>query len=551
MAIDLPPALPPQLTAQQEVARYSENYATVQRKIGKYELRISGEHGLTQEELNAILDKSQSPSQAILLINSSSHKKGLLLVRFFYTSPVNGVINVHAIQHRVGHIQGPDFLQRHFSSLTGDRELIRKEFQTPAILAGLRADRAGVNYTVSYEQNTQINALDLVFSEKPIDDFNPATFKAQLGNQGSRFAGRYFFDAGLTYNFSSGTEFGAGYETALTDWGEARDGKDYHRIQLQLNHPYSFGLYGIEASHAEYERNITAKTIQTTFCVLPLLCIPTSNTSESPLSLDAKIQQIALTGNQVLSSDIDHRFMLNQRIEFTDSVVNTQHSETLQDERYATATLGANYYSASLQNNRLFTWKVGLAVEGGLGSDQGTLGSDNDSQGVTAGKRSARFVALKPTADVSYSLTKNSRALLSIKGQISNEQLPQQQQWVLGGMERLSAYLPGVLVGDSGYHLDAALSHRSTWGGLTLDSEFFVEYGSAQFENAAGTSPNGGTDYSIDSSLADAGFRFTLSYREWLTLNAVAARPLDDSNISKQQLEEAEADFFVTMKITL
>ena len=551
MAIDLPPAMPPQLAANQEIVRSSERYAVTSGKVGDYELRFSGEHGLSAEDLNSIIDKSQTPSQAILLANAASYKQGQLLVRYYYSTPVNGVITVHAVQQSVGVIKGNDTLRKHFAELEGDRNLTRKEFQTPAVLAGLYADRRGVDYGVSYEENTQINAIDLVFTEREQADADRTTVQAQLGNQGSRFAGRYFFDAGVVHDFDNGTEFAAGYETALTDLGESRDGKDYHRFQLKLDHPFSFGLYGVEASHTQYVRELEDVTVQGTTCLLPLLCVPTTTSSTTDIDHDAEIQQVAFNGSQVLSGDIDHRLMLTQRLEWIDSFIDSSIDTVIQDERYTTAELGASYFRAALVRNKLLNWKVGLAVKGGLGSDKGTLGTDNASSGVSVGKRTAEFVLFKPSAAASYSLSENLRASIKFNAQIADEQLPQQQQWVLGGMDRISAYLPGALVGDSGYHLDAALGYRWLLGDFTLNTEVFAEYGSASYENASGSDSSGRIDYGSDSSLADAGLRLTLSAWDWMEIKAVVAESISADNVNEDILERSEADFFITLKVTL
>lgn len=551
MAIDLPPAMPPQLTPIQDVARESENYAPYTAKIGQFELRLSGEHGLTAEELKAVFESARTPSQVILLANAATYRKGHLLVRFLYTSPIDGVIHIHAIQHKLGQVQSSRAIQRYFSDMEGDRDLTRAEFQSAAVLASLYSDRIGVDYSISFEHNLRNNAIDLVFNEK-LDLAHRATrFQAQLGNQGSRFAGRYFFNLGATHYFGTGTELSGGYETAITEWGEARDGKDFHRFQIKVDHPFTVGLYGVQASHTEYTREASngAPTASSSCLLLPLLCVPDDATTTNPASaFDADIQQVAVTGNQIILSDIDRRLNLTQRLEWTDSTLDATNALTLQDERYAAAELGASYFKATRIGDRLLNWKLGLSAKGGLSGDSGTLGTDNGTEGISIGKRTAEFVVLNPSAAISYSLTDSLRATLTLNAQITNDQLPQQQQWVLGGIDRLSAYLPGVLVGDSGFHIDTGLSRRWTLGVFTLDVGLFAEYGGARYENASGLNSTGTVDYSQTASIADTGLRATIQAWDWFSLRAVVAESLSEDNLDEEVLQRSESDFFIVVK---
>ena len=110
----------------------------------------------------------------------------------------------------------------------------------------------------------------------------------------------------------------------------------------------------------------------------------------------------------------------------------------------------------------------------------------------------------------------------------------------------MSAYLPGVLVGDTGYHADLSFNHTWNFGSFTMVGGFFAEYGSAQYENASGSL--GSVDLSSDSSISDAGLRATLTAWDWLEVRAVIAESLSDDNVDEDVLERSEADFFVVVK---
>ena len=554
MAIDLPPSMPPALTAIQEVSAYGKTTAPYVRKVGNYEIQLTGNHYLNELELDTIFAHAKTPSQAILLVNAATYNKGHLLVKLLYSSPNNGVIHVHALQYNVGDIKGDSLARRHFGNLAGDLVLTRNEFNTERVVANLHADRIGLNYNVSYEPSAgNPNVIDLVFTEREKADYDATDLLLQVGNQGSRFAGRYFANAGLKHDFKNGTQLSLGYETAITEWGEARDGEDYQQYQLNLDHPFSLGLYGVEARHTEYTRDLGTVNLNIPICIGPTIAgvctLPSTGTTSTDIELDANIDQVALTGAQVLSSDIDHRFNLKQRLEWTDSGIDASTGPTIQDERYAALELGASYHRAKIVSGRLLNWKVAAAAKGGITSDKGTLSTDNTTEGVSIGKRTAEFITLKPRAELDYSLSETSSIGLSFSGQFADEQLPQQQQWVLGGIDRISAYLPGVLVGDSGYHVDASYNHRRDIGGFKLTTAVFVEYGSAKYENASGAGP-GDVDFGDDSSIVDAGLRATVTAWNWLEVRAVIAESLGENNVAEEALERAKADFFVVLKAT-
>ncbi|WP_372747361.1 ShlB/FhaC/HecB family hemolysin secretion/activation protein [Litorivivens sp.] len=552
MAIDLPPALPPVLTSSQQISSFSEVSLPYARKLGQYEIRLTGNHGLSAGELDALFVKAQTPSQLILMINSASYNNGNLLVRLLYSAPANNVVYLHAVQMRVGEIRGNEVVKRHFKDLAGDVDLTREEFSTRQVLADIQSERSGLDYSVSYEASPERpDALDLVFNQTADAEHDATDFIVQLGNQGSRFAGRYFLDLGFKHNFSSGFQLSGGYEHAISDWGESRDGEDYHQFQLKLDKAYSFGLYGIEGRHSQYVRDLGVISVPSTACVVPsgfggLLCLPTASSTQRDVELDAEIDQLAITGNQVISSDIDHRFTLSQRLDYTDSLIDSNIDQVVQDERYATLEVGATYHKAKQHRENLLNWKLGAAIKGGISGDKGTLGTDSQSAGMAVGKRTAEFVVIKPKAEAIYAFSANSNFRLALNAQLSDEQLPQQQQWVLGGVDRLSAYLPGVLVGDSGYHADLSFNHTWKLGDFSLAGGVFAEYGAAQYENASGAL--GSVDLGDQSSIADAGIRATLSAWDWLEVRAVIAESLSEDNVDEAALDRAEADFFVVVK---
>ena len=151
-------------------------------------------------------------------------------------------------------------------------------------------------------------------------------------------------------------------------------------------------------------------------------------------------------------------------------------------------------------------------------------------------------MTILPRIAAKLPLSKETELNASVFAQYADEQLPQQQQWVLGGMKSISAYLPGVMSGDSGYFGDLSLQHKVVVAGIDVTAAVFAEYGAAWFENAAGTAGD-------ERSIADAGVRVSADLGWGVNLDAVVARPLaDDGFVSDDELERLEADFYFVVK---
>ncbi|MFT6551583.1 MAG: hypothetical protein ACJA1I_001623 [Zhongshania marina] len=557
MAIDFPPALPPQLTTVQYIESVAGAGAPYTGMVNGYELRVSGTHYLSNDELDAIFKAAKTPSQAIFLMNSLVLRKGHLLVTMQY-APDSNVVYVHALQGKVADVQGGG-VQEFFEELRGEQDLTRAEFERARVMANVKSLRTGIDYSVSYDADTQ-NAEDisLIFDETPVEDHDATDVFFQIGNQGSRYVGRYFGNAGISHNFENGTRATFGYETAFTDLGESRNGEDYHRFQLAADRAFSTGLYGITASHTEYSQNFGPVPITTTtgggtpLCDLLgplgglLGCSATGGTTTTTtqnLSLDADINTIALSGEQVLSADLTHRFNLFERIEYIDSQIDAGAFGSLQDEKYGTVEFGAKYFAAKLLNGKTFRWSAQLSLKAGVTGDSGTLGTAvATAPEVGPATRTAEFVTILPRLSAKLPMSDTSEFNLNFLGQFADEQLPQQQQWVLGGMSALSAYLPGVMSGDSGYFITADFTHKFVAGGLDLSAAVFAEYGAAQFENASGALGD-------ERSIADMGVRVSAQMGWGVTVDAVAARPLmDDGFASSRELDKLEADFYLVLK---
>ena len=538
MAIDLPPVMPPQLASQIQIQAFASNKSPViSAVIGGINIRVVGNTQLSTAQIEALLAEAESPSAAITTLTRRYYNAGHLLVSVSYFR-VDDTVTVMVNQAAVKGVRGNPQVTAHFASLVGDTDLSLAEFDRARVLADLQAERAGLTYSIAYEQHYD-NQVILDFREQVLADHDATDFIVEMNNKGSRFLGRYFGLAGLKHQFSTGTELNIGYRTIFEELGEAGDGEDYQQFDIGLEHPFRFGLYGVEASHIQYQRQpqTSVSSAGGAVCLPPLIACPAPVNSSASLDLDAKIDSFALSGEQVLSSNPIQRWTVFERIEHIQSEINAAaQSSPLLDERYQTFELGGKYsVRGSLAESPSY-FKAQLSLKTGFG-DGGSFAS-NTSEEVGIGKREAEFVLLQPKLGYKFALAPGYELALNFNGQFAdNTQLPQQQQFVLGGMNSMSAYLPGVLIGDDGYFLHLGANGKHQWWGLTWETSLFAEYAATRFNNANG-------ELAAKQSLADAGFRLLLKPGYGLETELLAAAPLMDDVVDSDRLDTLKADFF-------
>jgi hemolysin activation/secretion protein len=146
---------------------------------------------------------------------------------------------------------------------------------------------------------------------------------------------------------------------------------------------------------------------------------------------------------------------------------------------------------------------------------------------------SVNYVQALPEA---FSLT------ISLSGQWSDTTVPQNQQWVLGGFGNLTAWLPAIMVGDSGSLLRASLATPSwQWSGLTLSGTAFYEAG---LVNTYYTP----IDRPAYRAASDAGLSISGAWTGGTLATLAYAWPLNTRNVSVSNLNaQGRAHLYFTL----
>ncbi|WP_295870872.1 ShlB/FhaC/HecB family hemolysin secretion/activation protein [uncultured Zhongshania sp.] len=551
MAIDLPPVIPPQLATPAQVSAYSAvSNTAISSVINGTNVRVLGNRYLADADVQDLLGSAKTPAEGIINLTKRYYQSGHLLVRIRYAREGDGVV-VFVEQLTLADILVDADIKPFFEELVGDTDLSISEFDRARILANLKAERGGYQYSMSYQEAGN-DAVALVMTKTAVENYDSTDYILEANNKGSRFLGRYFGLAGIKHRFEGGTELSVAYQTAFTDLGESRDGENLDQFSLSIDRPFTSGLYGVDLSYVEYSRDPKfAQVQQQGLCLLGLLGCSTT-TVMTTVSLDAEILQAAFHGEQILFSDLESRISLTERLSHTDSTIQQAGANgKLLEETYQVVDIGLKYQKVRYQTEEIAAAQlnVGLNFLAGYG-DGGTLDNYAEYQaafmaqnpGVAApdvvpSARTAEFIALQPSARYLMRVAEDTLLSFSANGQFTDEQVPQQQQFVLGGMNTLSAYLPGVLIGDEGYYINASLEKTFTWNEYKISPSVFAEYGASWFNNT-------NSELGDTQSIADAGVKLRIEFSEYLFTEFVAALPVHDDVINSSELDSLEADFF-------
>jgi hypothetical protein len=557
MSIDIPPEMPPvlmHLEKSNDLRRVHKTPFYIGR-VGKEYVEILDLPYLTREQIERLAMASSNPSQLIVNLAKVYRLNGNLLVQILYRQQAN-TIYIYGIQTKLADIDAHPIVRDHFENLIGDEDLTIGEFEYSRVMADLGTERRGIDYSIAYTLSADYTETTLNFKpmQKEADRFQ-SSFDA--GNQGNRFAGRKFAGLGFRYWSKWGTQYNMNYLTALSSKAYENTDTSFDGLVLAMDHPFSSGLYGLQASFTRYTSESTEVAFQP---AIPQLCdlspdlpiceLGSEYTTTSDLEANTAI--LNTSAEHIIASGSGRRWVLSEKLKMVaDEIVDPAKDAALIDERYATAAIGLKYLYGGRGRHGLSEGYYGLHLSGGFGDNSGSFVSDKNNLDVNEAsvhpsKRSPNFIQLSPKFDLKFGLLPYFIVGAYTEGVFSNDtQVPQQEQYVLGGMDKLSAYLPGVLVGDSGF-----LSRLSIAGNSRKPKQFqiiptlFVEHGEVWFEDAEGQAGR-------PRSLADAGLRIQLFFSDAGSLELVMAHPLSSRNVPVEFLKNSEVDFFARLKFRI
>ncbi len=551
MSIDMPPPMQPMQISQTQLEKISSQYPSpyIAGSIKGIKINVLSLPYIAKEDVITLLDRAETPSQFIISLNTAYYLKGHLLIKIAYRQQGDTVF-VYAAQTRLKSVQGPKSITKYFNDLVNDEDLMIAEVDRRRVLANVTANRQVSHYSVSYLVDDNIQETDLLLTARDSDgDQNQLSLS--LNNEGNRYVGSYLGSAEWRSWFDNGGELKLAYLRAIPRGDEKKEGNRYNAFLVGYNYPSRFGLYGVDAMVSGYSRLVTESVDNPNFfnqcqSLFNPLCSPFQSNSQSTqvlLDIDATTTKYTLAGEQIAYSRPGRRLIINESIErIADEIEDSQQGVIL-DESYGVIGLGLKYIVSSASSQHKNMAQLQLQLKSGLGSDSGTLSTVNDDS-VSIGKHSADFLLLKPSITAQLNLFNNFQLQFSGNAQLSNDtQVPQFQQYTLGGITQLSGFLPGVLVGDSGSYAKVEILMKPTREtGFRLIPSIFIESGKTSSEDTT-------SELSKEKSLSDAGVRLQLYFGEHFQMEVVSAKLVSDSNLSQRHIDEYSMDLFAKMKI--
>jgi len=505
MSIDFPP---PPLPEQGEVAALRATALdSVTATVAGHTVYVHAPGVLGADDIRAALAGQRELSAAVRALVSRARQRGVFAPKAVYAKSGQQLyITLTALT--VKSVKAPKALAPYFRGLGGKAGVQAQPFERARLLAGIHAQRRGERYTPVIEAAADGDPV-LVLRRSALPAPARGSVRLALSNAGNRFTGRELLELDARLGSPGGNEFSAAVRSAsgvLFDTGNATPGSDYREFQGGWSRVSPAGLVNVSARHIDYRLSLQGLGFNGSLQIADAAYIAIARASAaSRVTVQGKLDYI------------------RQEIVFDSN------GERLQRERYPSAEVSAAYNRSFTLGSQRWLGLATLAARQGLGSD-----------GATVTRADLDYWLARPGGTLRWQGGAFS-AEWQLSGQYASTTVPELQQWVVGGVGNLHAYVPGVALGDRGGLSRLVLEHR----GLvierytaTLKPRLFVEGAAAEYHRPATGLPGG------VQALADAGGEVVLGVGRAFEASLAAALPIGDDGVPQSVRDAARADFF-------
>jgi hemolysin activation/secretion protein len=496
MTVALPPPLPPQIVPLAEVRTDAQRVV----QFAHYRVHLPDAPRLSSSQLRAAVAGAASADEAVRGLARAYYELGLLSAQLSYAVDGDDLyVAVH--EHAISAVHAPPVLLPYFESLLGTSSLRDDDFEPRRALANVHAERAGIDAQAQLVPDQRAEARGYMLDiEQQGSRRDANTVSADFWNPGNRFAGRNFFDLDARHSNKVGDQFKLLWHTALTGLGDSR-AEHYNEETLTWSRATTWGALGLTGHAYDYR---------------------------SDDELDGQLRELQAAWLYPLRATLRSRWLLDVRAEYThldhDVHVDADDGDAAiatQSEEYPSLQAGLHYSRSDVWRGRPVDVDLGLTLRQGLRGDRATSGADLD------------YFLWRPTANLNVSLSDAFDTGLTLAAQFSDDRTPEQSQWVLGGIDNIAAYLPGIAVGDSGAYAALDLQYAGwTVAGIALKPRLFAEYGYSRYAQMPGQN---------DIQLSDVGAELGLAWRQ-LRASLAAALPVEHQGVDDRLRRDSEAN---------
>ena len=482
-----------------------------------YTYAVSGNTLLPAKRVRAVLQAAADPRKAVGQLRKAYLDQGYFLVAV--VGRLHGTqVRLRVVQGRLTHVDGPASLTRFFSGLKGDPSVKDSDIIRHSILAQSYAATNGKQPQVQFKPAPETGGSQMQISRKPVKGYFPVGGSLTVGNFGNRYAGHYLAQAQADVRHD-GYTLQVSHTRALTGLDANTRGAYYSATGIDLSNINPWGVYKLDYTYTRYQLG----------------------NAFAPLFPAGRIKRFGISGTQFLYADDSSRWTLEESLHHlrdTETVFNGIY--TLRDQQYNVLKLGSDY-------SRRFTGLLQHAASVSAGGSVKFGFASGGANGFDAGVRGAptqHFRIYNANLGITQTLPRDFSLKLDVKGQASTNTLPSYQQWVLGGLNNLTAYLPGTIVGDRGY-LGRLTLQGPQWdlGPVHMRPSVFTEHGAARYSYIAPKAPKW-------QRLTDAGAGLGISVPVAHTSAMLAyAKPVNSDNVTGKLRRGQVAHLFFYLQV--
>lgn len=513
MATDVP-LPPPDAAPVAAIVAPVETAPPITTTSNGFNYTITGNTLLNPEVIVAAVQRATTPREAIDGINAEFQRVG------FFLTALRGEVAGQDVTLRVihGRIAETDFaesLAPFYAGIEGREDLTRSMVIRKSTLAEGFAARQGMRPKVNFAAGSQFGGTKMTVVEEPIEGAKSWNAGLGFGNLGSRFSSRYLASANGAWRPGGGLELTANYAQGIPGLSPDTAGASYRNGGFGATIISPWGLYGFSYTSTTYRIGESA----------------------APLYPEGDIMTVGISGTQLAYADESTRWLFTQGFSHTDNVVTVfDGGFTITDQHYDVLSLGTSVNKTFALFGLNASTNLGVTLQKGTSPREGTFLPQGD------GVADPRFGLVQASFSYSQTLPAGFTASLNISGQYADATVPQNQQWVLGGFGNLTAYVPAVLVGDSGTLLRlSAFSPPWVYSGFTFTGSAFFEGGIARSHFTPALTPT-------TRGLADAGLSVSGNTSFGTSLTLAYAWPVTSRNLDEKTLDSlAKANLYFTL----
>lgn len=514
MSVDLPPFTPPTPPAIviEKLLPYGGEVVRVESH--GYQYTVTGNTLIPPMKIKKNLLVAINPHEAITHLAAAYRQAGYFLTAV--TASLKGHnVSISVVEGEITKSTIPDGLRWFYSGISHDQSIKYNNLLRRTLIAENYATRNGQHLQIGFSPAAQQQGSALNVKTTSIPGYFPISGNLIFGNYGSRYASRYITGGNLSIHPGKGVALDANYMAGLTGLTPTTSGSQYYTGGVGISSITPWGTYGFNTQWTRYRLGVYGA-----------------------LDNVGTVHTYTATGSQLIYASGHSRFSVNEAFTHVANTISYLGGAfVLTDQKY-------NYYSLGLIYSRGYN----IFGQGGSATlnttyNQGISGlSGSFATYSETGNPTPNFRYLNAGLTIQQQLPLGFSAQLNASGQWSPNTLPQQQQWVLGGFGSLSAWYPGILVGDSGY-LGRFNLQTPAWQRLGINTSGSLFFESGGVTNAVlypGTPPW--------QSLSDVGVGINISTSFGTTISAMAALPVGWSGVAPATRDENRATAYFILQ---